>query len=159
VGVVLGLAGDTYCAAPPHARSPRAWLGSLVVPWFVLALPTAGMVVRMLRSSMSQMLGDDYVRTPAAKGLSERVVLRRHALPRPTRPWPRVWHLDGDRHVERPARRAGVRIPGVLRMTIRATLDGDFVLLQGLVVVSTVLVIAGTYVTDVVAAWLDPRVR
>jgi len=111
-------------------------------------------------SSTREVLQDDYLRTARAKGLREATVLRRHAVPAAAAP---VATLVGIYMATVASNALLVEqvfgIPGALRMTLRATQSGDFVLLQGLVVVTTALVILGTFVADLVAAWLDPRVR
>lgn len=61
-------------------HSPLRWLQSLWVPWLVLAAPLAAMVYRMTRASLAEVLHEDFVRTARAKGVRERIVLRRHAL-------------------------------------------------------------------------------
>jgi peptide/nickel transport system permease protein len=60
--------------------SPLRWLQSLWVPWLAVAAPLAAMVYRMTRASMAEVVTEDFVRTARAKGVRERVVMRRHAL-------------------------------------------------------------------------------
>ena len=144
----------------PLTQAPGAWLESLLVPWLVLALPTAALCARMMGSSMREVLGNDYVRTARAKGLRERTVLRRHAVPAAAAPVATVVGI----YMATVASNALLveevfGIPGALRMTLRATVTGDFLLLQGLVIVTTTLVVIGTFAADLVAAWLDPRTR
>jgi peptide/nickel transport system permease protein len=60
--------------------SPLRWLQSMWVPWLVLAVPLAAMVYRMTRASLADVVDEDFVRTARAKGVRERIVMRRHAL-------------------------------------------------------------------------------
>ena len=69
-----------YGGYVPFAHSPLRWLQSLWVPWLVLAAPLAAMVYRMTRASLAEVVTEDFIRTARAKGLRERIVLRRHAL-------------------------------------------------------------------------------
>ena len=69
-----------YGGYVPFADSPLRWLQSLWVPWLVLAAPLAAMVYRMTRASLAEVVGEHFVRTARAKGVRERIVLRRHAL-------------------------------------------------------------------------------
>ena len=69
-----------YGGYVPFADSPLRWLQSLWVPWLVLAAPLAAMVYRMTRASLAEVLSEDFIRTARAKGVRERIVLRRHAL-------------------------------------------------------------------------------
>jgi peptide/nickel transport system permease protein len=144
----------------PLTSDPIAWLRSLVVPWVVLGLPLAGLTARMTRASMTDVLESDFLRTATAKGLPERRVLRRHALPAAAAPVATIVGIYGASTASNALLVEQVfGVPGVLRETLRASAVGDFQLLQGLVIVSAALVVLGTFVADVVAGWLDPRVR
>jgi peptide/nickel transport system permease protein len=65
----------------PLTADPLAWLQSLWVPWVVLGIPLAAMCHRLTRGALADLLEDDVLRTARAKGLRERVVMFRHALP------------------------------------------------------------------------------
>jgi peptide/nickel transport system permease protein len=144
----------------PLTSDPVAWLRSLLVPWIVLGIPLAGLTARMMRSSMAEVLESEFLRTARAKGLSEPRVLRRHAFPAAAGPVATVVGIYGATTASNALLVEQVfGIPGILRGTLRAAAIGDFELLQGLVIVSTALVVLGTFVADVVAGWLDPRVR
>ena len=65
----------------PLLQDPLMWLKSLWVPWVVLALPLAAMCHRMTRAALAEVLDDDHLRTARSKGIRERRVLFRHALP------------------------------------------------------------------------------
>jgi len=65
----------------PFGENPIRWLGAIVVPWIVLGLPVAGLCLRMMRGATVEVVHEEYIRAAAAKGLSERAVLRRHAPP------------------------------------------------------------------------------
>ena len=64
----------------PFVDSPLEWAYHLILPWVTLAVLTAGFYSRVLRSNMLDTMGEDYVRTARAKGLSERQVMTRHVL-------------------------------------------------------------------------------
>jgi peptide/nickel transport system permease protein len=79
----LTLAGAAWFPAGgyvPFTQDPRGWAQSLVLPWLTLALLTAATYTRLTRSSLLDVLGEDYIRTARAKGLSERRVVYRHGL-------------------------------------------------------------------------------
>lgn len=144
----------------PLTSDPLAWLGSLVVPWIVLGLPLAGLTARMMRSSMAEVLDSEFLRTASAKGLSERRVLHRHALPAAATPVATIVGIYGAAVASNALLVEQVfGLPGILRGTLRASAIGDFELLQGLVIVSAALVVIGTFAADAIAGWLDPRVR
>ena len=140
--------------------SPLGWAGSLLVPWLVLGLPLAGVCLRMMRASMNEVLDEDYLRTATAKGLRMRTVVRRHAVPTAVAP---VFSLAG---VTMPIVVTNLvlieqvfSVPGVFTGMKRGIAAGDFDLLFGLTAVAAGLVAVSTLVTDLVLAWLDPRVR
>ena len=64
----------------PFTQNPLEWAHDLILPWITLALITAATYSRLTRSSLLETLGEDYIRTARAKGLSERRVVYRHAL-------------------------------------------------------------------------------
>src|ERR1039458_8519040 len=64
----------------PFLTNPAQWVRDLILPWLTLALITAATYARLSRSSLLEVLGEDYIRTARAKGLSERRIIYRHAL-------------------------------------------------------------------------------
>jgi peptide/nickel transport system permease protein len=150
----------------PLTEDPVAWLRGLLLPWLVLALPLAGMCLRMMRVSMQDALREDFTRTALAKGLRYRTVVRRHAVPAGVSP---VISLAGVTMATLVANAILVErtfnIPGVLRLSTRAmgaVGDGgaiDFELLQGIVITGALLVVVANLVADAMLGWLDPRLR
>ena len=144
----------------PFAESPTRWAGSLLAPWFVLGLPLAGACLRLMRSSMLETLDEDYVRTAVAKGLRRRRVVGHHAL-RPA--LPPVVALTT---VSMPVVVTNLvlieqvfTVPGVFTGMRRGIQAGDFDLLFALTAVAAGLVALASAVTDLVLAWVNPRVR
>ena len=134
-------------------------LHHLALPGITLGTVPAAVIVRMTRSSVLEVIKEDYVRTAWAKGLSERVVIVRHALRNASIPVVTVVSLQFGYLL------GGAVItetifawPGVGRWLLLAVHARDFPVIQG-----GVLVVAGTFVTinllaDVLYAWLDPRI-
>jgi peptide/nickel transport system permease protein len=144
----------------PFRESPLGWAGSLLAPWLVLGLPLAGVCLRMMRAAMHEVLDEDYLRTARAKGVRPTTVIRRHAVPSAVAP---VFSLTG---VTMPIVVTNLvlveqvfSVPGVFTGMRRGIAAGDFDLLFGLTAVAAGLVAVSTLATDVVLAWLDPRVR
>jgi peptide/nickel transport system permease protein len=140
--------------------SPLRWAGSLLAPWIVLGLPLAGVCLRMMRSAMTEVLGEDYLRTARAKGVSPRTVVRRHAVPSALAP---VFTLTG---VTMPLVIANLilieqvySVPGVFTGMRRGIAVGDWPLLFGLTAVAAAFVAVSGLVTDLLLMWLDPRMR
>jgi peptide/nickel transport system permease protein len=163
-GAGLGLVVESGIAIPtsstPFRESPLGWARSLLAPWLVLGLPLAGVCLRMMRSAMHEVLDEDYLRTARAKGVRPRTVIRRHAVPSAVAP---VFSLTG---VTMPIVVTNLvlieqvfSVPGVFTGMRRGIAAGDFDLLFGLTAVAAGLVAVSSLATDVVLAWLDPRVR
>ncbi len=132
----------------------------LILPAGVLAMAGAGALTRYVRSSMLEVLGQEYVRTARAKGLAERIVLRRHALRNALIP---VVTLAG---LQIPALLAGAVIteqvfewPGMGRLTIEAINQRDYPVLMGITLVTALLVALGNMLADLAYTAVDPRIR
>ena len=132
----------------------------LILPGLVLASSIMGLITRITRSSMLEVLSQDYTRTARAKGLREAVVVTRHALRNALIPVVTVFGLQFGNLL------AGAVIvetvfsrPGLGRLIVGGILAKDFPLVQG-----TVLFVAAAYVlinvvVDVAYAYVDPRIR
>lgn len=144
----------------PFEESPVRWAGSMIVPWIVVGLPLAAACERMMNSAMREVLHEEFVRTALAKGISNRRMLRRHAVPAAAAP---VLTLAG---VSVPVMVTNMvlveltfSIPGVFQ-TFRESLgDEDYPVIMGIVIAAAVLVALGSLVVDVALAWLDPKTR
>jgi peptide/nickel transport system permease protein len=144
----------------PFSSNPVAWFGSLLVPWMIAGLPLAAMCLRLTTASMVDNADAEFIRTAIGKGLSERRVAVRHALPfsaAPTISFAGSYAtlLVGNALLVEQI----FNIPGVFRYTPGAVSNGDFELLQGMVIVGAVLVVLGNLIADLLLARLDPRTR
>ena len=132
----------------------------LVLPVIALALPQVAYVSRLTRGSMIEVLNSDFIRTARAKGLPERLVLVRHALPPALMPV--ISYLG-------PATAAIVTgsvvieqvfgVPGLGRYFVQGALNRDYTLVMGVVIFYGALIILMNLVVDLAYAFLDPRVR
>jgi ABC-type dipeptide/oligopeptide/nickel transport system permease component len=173
----------TMAMAYVGASMPVYWLGLLMILWFsfqlgwfppagnddwtALVLPAttlgivaAGLISRLIRSSMIEVLREDYIRTGRAKGLSESVVLWRHGLKNALIP---VVTMVG---LQFGAMLAGAVVtetvfsrPGLGRLVVDAILNKDYPLVQGCVLFLAVVYLSVNLVVDIAYAWLDPRIR
>ena len=144
----------------PFGENPPGWLASMTMPAFSLALLQAGLLARITRSSMLEVLRQDYIRTARAKGLPGRRVILKHALANALIPIVTVVGiivsllLSGAVVTE-----ALFSIPGMGQLLTQAVLNRDYPMVQGgLLLVTTFLVLVNITV-DVLYAVLDPRVR
>lgn len=139
---------------------PAKWLTSLILPWLVLAAGFAAVYARVMRSSLIEAMGQDFVRTARAKGLSERRVVLRHGVRAAIAPITTIFALDvgvllgGAVLVE-----TVFQIPGVGRLNYEAITHADFPIIQGTVLLAAMFIILANIVVDIAYAYLDPRVR
>jgi len=144
----------------PFAQDPIGWLHSTTMPAISLALLQAGLLARITRSGMLEVLRQDYVRTARAKGLPERQVIFKHALANALIPIVTVVGiiisllLSGAVVTE-----ALFSLPGMGQLLTQAVLSRDYPMVQGgLLLVTTFLVVVNILV-DILYALIDPRVR
>ncbi|MDI6836891.1 ABC transporter permease [Ciceribacter thiooxidans] len=137
-----------------------AALKSLVLPAVALALPQAGVLTRVTRSAVLEVLNEDYVRTARAKGLPQRVALWRHAVPNAMVPVVTVLGLQFTFLV------AGAilvenlfNLPGLGRLAYQALMQRDVVVLQDVVLFFAGLVVIVNFLVDLSYLFLDPRLR
>ncbi len=156
----LGLFFGIYLHWLPVAGWEPESLRYLVLPVIALALPPLGVIARLTRGSMLEILRSHFIRTAIAKGLPLHTVILRHALRPALAPVagylaPAVASImTGSLVVESIA-----GLPGVGRYLVQGALNRDYTLVLGMVIIySTVLIVMGLLV-DLLFAWLDPRVR
>ncbi|AFZ69404.1 ABC transporter permease [Deinococcus peraridilitoris] len=138
----------------------NAGLASLIMPAIALALPASAVIARMTRSTLAEVLGQDYVRTARAKGLLERVVTYKHALRNALIPTVTIIGLQfggligGAVIVESVFAR-----PGLGRLAVNAILTRDFPMVQAVVLFGAVGYVLVNLLVDLLYSVLDPRIR
>jgi peptide/nickel transport system permease protein len=136
------------------------WLGHMILPWITLATVQAAIYTRLSRGSLLDTLGEDYIRTARAKGLTERRVVYRHGVRAALTP------VVSQLGVDIGALLGGVvvveqvfSLPGLGAQSITAIDNGDLPVIIGFVLVAAAFVVVANIVVDGVYALLDPRVR
>ena len=135
-------------------------LNHLVLPWTVLTLAYVGEYAIIMRNSLIDIMGDDFIQTARAKGLREKQVLWRHAVPNALLPTVTLTLLylgfvfAGAITVE-----YVFSYPGLGSLTVQAIDGNDYPLLQGLFLLFSAAVIVANLLADIVYSYLDPRVR
>ena len=176
---VLGVATPNFWAAILMILVFSVWLGWLptsgwvdpftdpidgikhmIMPVIALSLFGAATIMRQTRSSLLEVLRQDYIQTARAKGLKERNVVTRHALKNAMLPVITIVGLSlaaligGSILIERV-----FAIPGVGRMAIDAANRRDFPVIQAIVLLSTVAIVVANLITDILYGYLDPRIK
>jgi peptide/nickel transport system permease protein len=132
----------------------------LILPAVTLGLGMAAILTRMVRTSMLEELGQDYIRTARAKGLSERRVIYRHALRNALNPVLTVLGLQfGSLLAGAIVTETIFSWPGLGRLTLSAISNRDYALVQGCILAIGLTYVAVNLLTDSVYALADPRMR
>lgn len=140
---------------------PWQWFTHLVAPWFTLSVLFIGFYSRVLRSSILDAMGEDYVRTARAKGLSERRVLFRHVLRLSMLPILSLWGLDIAQVIGGGAilTESVYSLHGVGFLAYEAIGNFDTVTLLSVVMLTALAVVLFSALIDIMYAVLDPRIR
>jgi peptide/nickel transport system permease protein len=150
-------AGTGYTS---FTTSPREWASHLLLPWIVLALLYAAIYARMVRGNLLDTMGEDFIRTARAKGLSERTVIFRHGLRACLAPIVTMFGLDIALLIGGAVITESVfNIDGLGFMAIDAVFRQDLPAVLGVVLVTTFAVVIMNLIVDIAYAFLDPRVR
>ncbi|WP_412544045.1 ABC transporter permease [Longispora sp. K20-0274] len=159
------LFGFTLDMVPTHGyvplvESPVDWAWHLVLPWLVLAFVHAAIYARLTRGQMIETLGEDFIRTARAKGLTEGRVVGRHALRNVLLPVVTLFGIDlggllgGAVITERV-----FGMPGLGTLMIDAVHELDLPLLLGCTLFSAFLIVVANFAVDLLYGLLDPRAR
>jgi peptide/nickel transport system permease protein len=144
----------------PLTQSPWQWFVHLILPWMTLAMVTAASYTRLTRTSMLEVLGEDYVRTARSKGMPERRVVRVHGLRAALTPVVTLAGLD-----------IGTALGGVIITEqvfgitglgwtiVQAINQQDLPIIMGIAVLAAAFVVFANLIVDIMYAVLDPRVR
>jgi peptide/nickel transport system permease protein len=140
--------------------SPVDWFTSLILPWFVLAATSAAIYSRVLRGSLIETMGEDYIRTARAKGLKENRVVWKHGVRSAITPVVTIFGLDVGALLGGAVITETVfDIPGIGRLNYDAIIHSDFPIVQGTVILAALFIVVANIIVDIAYAYLDPRVR
>lgn len=133
---------------------------SLVLPAITLGTEQAGTLTRITRSSMLEVIRQDYLRTARAKGVSEKMVIRKHALKNALIPIITVLGSTlGNAFGGAVTTEAIFAWPGVGRLTVKAVNDRDYTLACGCIIMFTILLNLTLLIVDIAYAFVDPRIK
>jgi peptide/nickel transport system permease protein len=146
--------------APIDEDGLRAWFEHLIMPSLAIGASYAAILMRFVRAGLLEVLNSDYIRTARAKGVSERRVIVRHALRNAMIPVVTVAGiqlallLSGAVVVE-----TVFSIRGLGRILVGAIFDKDYPVVQGVILVTTVIFVLANLFVDILYTFLDPRIR
>jgi peptide/nickel transport system permease protein len=141
-------------------ENPWSNFQKMILPAFVLGIGLAGSLARMVRSALLEVMRQEYVRTAFAKGLTERVVVVRHAMKNAMIPVITIMGLQfgsllgGTVIVE-----TIFSVPGIGSLTVSAIQRRDFTQLQANVLFFATLLLLMNFGVDLLYSWLDPRIK
>jgi peptide/nickel transport system permease protein len=154
----LGWTGGTGYVSPTD--SITGFFSHMILPWTALAMLYAAFYARMTRNNLLETLGEDYIRTARAKGLTERQVIFKHGLRASLTPIVTMFGLDIALLVGGAVITESVfNIQGLGYLAINSALTQDLPTVVGVVLVAAVAVAVANLVVDILYAFIDPRVR
>jgi peptide/nickel transport system permease protein len=144
----------------PFFEDPRENLSQLIWPALAVGYRYSAVATRMMRSTLLEVLQEDYIRTARAKGVFERLVVTRHALANAMLPVVTVIGLEfafliGGLVVTEQV----FNLNGIGKLFVQAVTRSDFTMVQSLVLLVAVFFIIVNFIIDLLYAWLDPRIR
>ncbi len=144
----------------PFLISPLEWAHGLILPWITLAFVSSATYVRLWRSSLRDVLGEEYITAARARGLSERRIIYRHALSAGISPIMTQFGIDlatvlGGAIVTEVV----FQLPGLGRTMIHAVLSQDRPVVQGAVIATSAFIVVANIAVDVLHTLIDPRIR
>jgi peptide/nickel transport system permease protein len=134
--------------------------GRFVLPWIALSLTSAAFYARMVRGNLIETMGEDYIRTARAKGLSEKRVIYKHGLRAALTPVVTLMGLDigvllGGAFITETV----FNLPGLGQYAVQAIFNNDFPSVMGVTIFASFFIVLANLAVDVAYAFLDPRVR
>ena len=135
-------------------------LDRLILPSLTLGFVSAGAISRLTRSSLLEVLHEDYIRTAQAKGLARHRIVQRHALKNALIPVVTIVGLQfGGMLAGAVVTETVFSRPGLGRLVVQAILWKDYPLAQGIILFMALLFLCANLLVDISYAWLDPRIR
>ncbi len=144
----------------PIYRDPSTALQQLVLPAVALGYRSSAVAARMMRSSMLEVMREDYVRTAWAKGLKQRTVVYLHAMRNAMLPVLTIFGLEVILIFSTAVVVESIfNVPGLGRLLVDSIHNRDVVMVQGVVTFTVGFVLVVNLTVDIIYAWADPRIR
>ena len=144
----------------PFSQDPVEWARGLLLPAFALSVHTAAVIARQMRSAMIDVLRSSYVHALRARGIPQRLIIRRYAIRNALVPVLSVMAIQMSVLVGASIAVERIfAIPALGTLLIDSVVRGDFPVLQGAVVVIATIVLVVNLVTDIGYGLINPKVR
>lgn len=138
----------------------RQWLWFIILPALSLGIQTTALIARMTRSSMLEVLRQDYIRTARAKGLKENRVIFKHALKNGLIPVLTVVGMTlGQLLGGAVITETVFSLPGIGQLVITAIKNRDYPMVQGVIMFIAVIYVCANLLVDILYGWFDPRIK
>ena len=140
---------------------PGGWLQGMILPWTTLVIIYLALYTRLTRSSMLEVLSEDYIRTARAKGLSQRKVVLKHALRAGVTPIVTIFAMDFGQLIGGTAviTESVFGLQGVGQLAVQSVTNSDLPVIAATTLFAGVALVLANVVVDVVYGLVDPRVR
>ncbi len=143
----------------PITQDPAQWLRSMILPWVSLAFLFGALYARLTRSNMIETMGEDYIRTARAKGLSRPTVIVRHGLRAAITPIVTIFGIDLGTLVGSTVITETVfNLRGLGYLSIQAIQQSDLPVILGVTIIAAVVLVIANFIVDILYAFIDPRV-
>lgn len=144
----------------PIEENPLLWARNLILPWISLVMIFAALYARMTRANMLEVMGEDYIRTARAKGVTRRRMIFKHGMRAALTPIVTIFGLDlglllGGAIITETV----FNLPGIGRLAYDAISGRDLPIIMGTTLFAAVFIIVANIVVDVLYSVVDPRVR
>jgi peptide/nickel transport system permease protein len=144
----------------PFTDNPIQWARNLLLPWIALVMIFAALYARLTRANMLEVMGEDYIRTARAKGLSRRKVIVKHGMRAALTPIVTIFGLDlgillGGAIITETV----FNIPGIGRLAFDAISTRDLPVIMGTSIFAATFIVVANIIVDVLYSVVDPRVR
>ena len=143
----------------PNTDDPLQWLRSMILPWIALAFLFAALYARLTRANMLETMGEDFIRTARAKGLSRSTVVVRHGLRAALTPIVTIFGIDVGTLIGSTVITESVfNLRGLGYLSIQSILQQDLPVILGVTIVAAVALVVANLLVDILYGFIDPRV-
>jgi peptide/nickel transport system permease protein len=140
--------------------NPLQWLESMILPWIALAFLFAALYARLTRASMLETMGEDFIRTARAKGLSRRTVVVKHGLRAALTPIVTIFGIDLGQLIGTTVITETVfNLRGLGWLSVTSIRQHDLPVIMGVTLVAAFALVIANLIVDILYAFVDPRVR